>query len=392
MVRNFLTTKESETYRRKEKMYERIPANGFSGDRTWGGAHLGKRFFERIYDTGAGECLSESLRASLPRSGVDILTNHVTESTDAHVDYNPITLERIASANDVGVVFLNSNEDATFFVGKEEFPVEEGTLLMFAGGSIPHHIEMAKKDGFVHMLGPFEIGGSFGIVGQIIARREYGWLNAKAYSSGYTGYQPLWVGSSPPLRKLAENETQQVTNQTPWSITGQITMMGYKDGIDQDGNKNHTLELAYDLEGFDPSCVESCFYVKLKDGSANFCDELVSGRVDSDDPDITERTGSNQQIWDEIVATADDDGKSQGVANVNIKFPVNLLFNYPMVIYNSTDGTILNCEIFKEIAPEAEYGEIDTKDTSASGGNISSPVTVGVVLGLATVVAVASIF
>jgi len=130
-------------------------------------------------------------------------------------------------------------------------------------------------------------------------------------------------------------------------------------------------------------------------GSASFCDELESGRVDSDDPDITERTGSNQQIWDEIVATADD-GKSQGVANVNIKFPVNLLFNYPMVIYNSTDGTILNCGIFKEIAPEteAEDGEIDTKDTSASasGGNISSPVTVGVVLGLATVVAVASIF
>lgn len=172
MVRNFLTTKESETYRRKEKMYERIPANGFSGDRTWGGAHLGKCFFERIYDTGAGECLSESLRASLPRSGMDILTNHVTESTDAHVDYNPITLERIASANDVGVVFLNSNEDATFFVGKEEFPVEEGTLLMFAGGSIPHHIEMAKEDGYVHMLGPFEIGGSFGIVGQINARRD----------------------------------------------------------------------------------------------------------------------------------------------------------------------------------------------------------------------------
>ena len=202
------------------------------------------------------------------------------------------------------------------------------------------------------------------------------------------------------VRKLAEGETQEeVTNDEPsWSITGQITMMGYTDGIDQDGNEDLTLEVAYDLEGFDPSCEESSFYVKLKDGSANFCDELVSGRVDSDDPDITERTGSNQQIWDEIVATADDDGKSQGVANVNIKFPVNLLFNYPMVIYNSTDGTILNCGIFKEIAPEteAEDGEIDTNDTSASasGGNISSPVTVtaGVVLGLATVVAVASIF
>jgi len=388
MVRNFLTTKEAETYRRKEKMYERIPANGFSGNRTWGGAHLGKRFFERIYDTGAGECLSESLRASLPRSGVDILTNHVTESTDAHVDYNPITLERIASANDVGVVFLNSNEDATFFVGKEEFPVEEGTLLMFAGGLIPHHIEMAKEDGFVHMLGPFEIGGSFGIVGQINARRDLEWYadGGTAYG-GSTGYT-FW--STSPLRKLAENETRQVTNQTPWPITGQITMMGYKDGIDQDGNKNHTLEVAYDLEGFDPSCEESCFYVKLKDGSANFCDELGSGRVDSDDPDITERTGSNQQIWDEIVATADDDGKSQGVANVNIKFPVNLLFNYPMVIYNSTDGTILNCGIFKEIAPEADDGEIDTKDIS--GGNVSSPATAGVVLGLATVVAVASIF
>jgi hypothetical protein len=375
-------------------MYKRIPARGFSGNRMWGGAHLGKRFFERIYDVGAGECLSESFKASLPRSGVDILTNHVTESTDAHVDYNPISLERIASANDVGVVFLNSNEDATFFVGEEEFPVEEGTLLMFAGGSIPHHIKMAKEDGFVHMLGPFEIGGSFGTVGQInSARRDLGqsWLFVGTSSNTYgsTSYRIGWTSSQ---RKLAENETQQVTNETSWPITGQVTMMGYKDGIDQDGNKNHTLEVAYDLEGFDPSCEESCFYVKLKDGSANFCDELESGRVDSDDPDITERTGNNQQIWDEIVATADDDGKSQGVAYVNIKFPVNLLFNYPMVIYNSTDGTILNCGIFKEITPEAEDGEIDTKDTSASGAHISSPVTAGVVLGLVTVVAVASIF
>ena len=195
------------------------------------------------------------------------------------------------------------------------------------------------------------------------------------------------------VRKLAEGETQEeVTNDEPsWSITGQITMMGYTDGIDQDGNENHTLEVAYDLEGFDTSCEESCFYVKLKDGSANFCDELEPGHVDSDHPDITKKTGNNQQVWDDIVATADDDGKSQGVAYVNIEFPVNLLFGYPMVVYNSTDGTILNCGIFKEDTLE-NGGEIDTKGTS--GAMSSSRVTAGVVvLGLATViVAVASAF
>ena len=82
---------------------------------------------------------------------------------------------------------------------------------------------------------------------------------------------------------------------------------------------------------------------------------------------------------------------NQRCGYVNIEFPVNLLFGYPMVIYNSTDGTILNCGIFKEDTLE-DGGEIDTKGTS--GAMSSSRVTAGVVvLGLATViVAVASAF
>ena len=61
---------------------------------------------------------------------------------------------------------------------------------------------------------------------------------------------------------------------------------------------------------------------------------------------------------------------NQRCGYVNIEFPVNLLFGYPMVIYNSTDGTILNCGIFKEDTLE-DGGEIDTKGTS--GATLTSP-------------------
>lgn len=127
------------------------------------GAFLSKSFLQKLVEVGGEQCPSENYEKSLP-SGVHILTNHVKESTDSHVDCNPTTLNRIE--NDDGVVFLNTNPDARFIVGDEEFPVEEGALIMFPGGSVPHHIKMKEgdDDGFVHMLGPFEVGGSHGVV------------------------------------------------------------------------------------------------------------------------------------------------------------------------------------------------------------------------------------
>jgi hypothetical protein len=118
----------------------------------------------RLIDVGAKQCASKKYDDALP-NGMHILTNYIKETTDPHLDVNPTTLKYIN--NDVGVIFLNTNEDAVFIVGNEEFPIEEGTLITFPGGSVPHHIEMKKKKGgFVHMLGPFEVGESHGTVGQ----------------------------------------------------------------------------------------------------------------------------------------------------------------------------------------------------------------------------------
>ena len=138
----------------------------------WGGAYLPRSFMRRLIDVGAKQCASKEYDDALP-NGMNILTNYIKETTDPHLDINPTTSKHIN--NDVGVVFLNTNEDAVFIVGNEEFPIEEGTLITFPGGSVPHHIEMKKKKGgFVHMLGPFEVGGSHGTVGQT-PRRAATW-------------------------------------------------------------------------------------------------------------------------------------------------------------------------------------------------------------------------
>jgi hypothetical protein len=143
-----------------------MPAVGFSGNRMWGGAYVPNSLLRRLVEEGGEQCPSEEYENSLP-SGVHILTNHVTETTDPHTDYNPTTLESIE--NDVAIIFLNTNPDATLMVnGEYAADVEEGTLAIFPGGSVSHQIEMKEKDGgFVHMFGPLEVGGSHGTVGQI---------------------------------------------------------------------------------------------------------------------------------------------------------------------------------------------------------------------------------
>ena len=160
--KNFLSKFETYLYRHNENKYEHMPAVGFSGDKTLGGAYLPRSFMRRLVEEGAEQCASDDYEETLP-PGLNIITSYVKETTDAHLDVNPTNLKHIK--NDVGVVFLNSNKDATFVVGKEAIPIEDGTLILFPGGIVPHHTELKKAAGFVHILVPFEVGGSHGTVG-----------------------------------------------------------------------------------------------------------------------------------------------------------------------------------------------------------------------------------
>ncbi len=161
--KNFLSKSEMYLYRHNENKYEHMPAVGLSGDKTFGGAHISRSFMRRLVEEGAEQCPSDDYEETLP-SGVNIRTMRFKKTTHAHIDVNR-DFKRIK--NDVGVVFLNTNEDAAFVVGDKAIPVEEGTLVMFPGGSVFHHTEMKKEGGFVHMLGPFEVGGSHGRVADL---------------------------------------------------------------------------------------------------------------------------------------------------------------------------------------------------------------------------------
>ena len=417
VTKNFLSKEETALYRRNENKYPRKPAVGFSGNRTWGGAHLLKSFMRKLVEEGGEQCPSEEYEKNLP-SGVPILTNLVTETTDAHVDYNPTTLERIQ--NDVGVVFLNSNPDATFLVGDAEYPVEEGTLIMFPGGSVPHHIEMKENDdGFVHMLGPFEVGGSHGIVGQVSRNLK---LKNGSWSTGWgeKGFirsveatfdtEEWWVAR---MLEVEEGDEQGSTNtsstaQQYWAnITGQIIVTGYTDGVDSNGNTNHTLEVAYKIGGLgDLSCsIDKCFHVEIKDDPA-YCDGVEIGQLENDEPGVTDTSGSdvdnhiilsiqslignmNEAGVPENVQTAlgnidmgkilsllgviDESGFAEGVGYIDIGMPVSQFFDTPMALHHH-DGTILACSIFTEV--KADDGD-GAGDGSTAGGTTLSDNTSG---------------
>ena len=406
VTKNFLSKEETALYRRNENKYQRKPAVGFSGNRMWGGAHLLKSFMRKLIEEGGEQCPSEEYEKSLP-SGVSILTNHVTETTDAHVDYNPTTLERIQ--NDVGVVFLNSNPDATFLVGDEEYPVEEGTLLMFPGGSVPHHIEMKEKDvGFVHMLGPFEVGGSHGTVGAVIA--GYDWWFVESTQKAVVD---LTTTKARRVLQVEGDEqgstnTSSTANQYWANITGKIIVTGFADGIDSNGNTNHTLEVAYKIGGLgDLSCsIKECLHVEIKDDPA-YCDGVEIGQLENDEPDPAEvvnhiilniqsllgnmdEAGVAESMLENVQAALgnidinigkilsllgiiDESGFAEGVGYIDIGKPVSHFFDTPMALHHH-DGTILACSIFTEVKADDGAG---AGDGSAAGGTTLNDITSG---------------
>jgi hypothetical protein len=196
ITEDFLSESEIRHYRREgSRLATGKPAVGFSGDRTLDTVFVPKEILHRLINKGVEQCMSQEYEDTLP-AGVVGLTVHVKETTHPHVDYNPVTLERIE--NDVAVVFLNTNKDATFVIAeKYGIPIKKGKLVIFPGGSVSHHIEMKKEGGFVHMLGPLEIGGSHSTVG-------YGFNPGSTLSTGTaefttTPLQDILAGSIPAL-------------------------------------------------------------------------------------------------------------------------------------------------------------------------------------------------
>jgi hypothetical protein len=394
VTRNFLSKDETALFRHNENKYQRMPAVHLSGNRMWGGAYLPRSFLHKLVDVGAQQCASEDYENTLP-AGVHILTNHVTETTDPHVDYKAITSEPIK--NDVAVVFLNSNPDATFYVEDEGYPVEEGMLITFPGGSVPHHIEMKKEDGgFVHMLGLVEIGGSHGTVGQVVqVSRNLGKLRV---GSEETQTVEVNLGRTVPVhygRMLEVDDSEQDSTTTSSTtqqygtnnITGYISVTGYRDGIDSNGATNHTLEVAYRLEGLGSlNCsAVNCFSADIIKNQPNFCSSAKIGQIVNDElsdqgDNSTAAAAESYTFLDlEVSSLLDDIGQDlslmenlnieipdvvEGVVYINIGKPVVHFFDAPMALYDQ-DGRMLACSVFTEAEVKAAAEEDTTSDASS---------------------------
>jgi hypothetical protein len=97
---------------------------------------------------------------------VPVLMRTINEgSTPVHQDHYGDD-ERTPVLDDVGFVFLNDNQNATFVYGSELVPAKKGTLVVFNGG-VPHNSVI--RSGQVNVFGTIQNGclheiGSFGIL------------------------------------------------------------------------------------------------------------------------------------------------------------------------------------------------------------------------------------
>ena len=353
--KNFLSKFETYLYRHNENKYKHMKAIGLSGDRTVGGAYLPRYFMRRLIEEGAEQCASDDYEETLP-SGMKVFTSYVRETTCAHLDVSPTTMKHIN--NDVGVVFLNTNEGAAFVIGNKAIPIEEGTLVMFPGGTVPHHMEMKKEGGFVHMLGPFEVGGSHGPVAAVesISRWQISLLDKQESTSGVAAFS---------RRRLeVEGGINPDTNNKEGAITGEMYIYGYRNGTHPSGMKNQTLEIQFHDFNMDEitACNKGSCTVELND-NANNCDESNSD---------TEET--RVVLHEDLVKAASE------IGYVDVGRNVEELFGLPISIHDN-NGTVLACAIFTEI-----------QDVSPAAATDSPSGTMGSTVGLGALVVLASSF
>ena len=146
------------------------------------------------------------------------------------------------------------------------------------------------------------------------------------------------------MRKVEESDETNTTSCSKYpqygsnSIAGKIVVVtGFTDGIDSNGDTNHTLEVAYRLAGLgNLNCGDiKCFHAELKDNG------------DEGNHIILE-------ILSSLPGNMDEAGITEGVEYTNIGKLITHFFDKAVTL-NRYDGKILACSTFTftEVKSEA---------------------------------------
>ncbi|KAL7458306.1 hypothetical protein ACHAWC_009859 [Mediolabrus comicus] len=265
---------------------------------------------------------------------------------------------------------------AKLVIRDEMFDVEEGTLVIFPGGLVHHHIEMMKGgSGFVHLLGPFEVGGSHGFVGTVCGVLDVSSFSiSRSQKSAHANFH-----SQKQNRQLEGGEVKNSSN----AVTGDIFVTGYTNGTDQDGAENHTLLVEWNLGGLYTDCgMGSCFHVEIKD-DPTFCDNVAIGQLESDvhESESEEESDDGNHV---ILKNISHTEVAQGESFINIKKPIEHILNFPAVVHGH-DGAVLGCDILTEIilqANETDTAAIAVDGTIAEDTSGASSISFGLVFAL----------
>ena len=140
-------------------------------------------------------------------------------------------------------------------------------------------------------------------------------------------------------------------------LAGYVRIVGFRGGTAPDGAANSTIAVAYALEGLDAGIG---FRVGMEDGAPTFCEDIQSGQVDADYPDLQSPEAA-EGAWHQVAATADAGGGSEGVASVDVGLGIEELLDHPVVLYDSGDA-VLACGILTQLVAEDD----STTGTSSS--------------------------
>ena len=151
-------------------------------------------------------------------------------------------------------------------------------------------------------------------------------------------------------------------------LAGKVRIVGFRQGLSPDGAQNHTIAVAFDIEGLDS---DIDFRVEMEDGPPTFCDDVQPGQVDADYPDLQSPDVADG-VWHQVAATSDANGGTEGVAYINVGLGVEELFDHPVVLYHS-DDTLLACGILKQLVGEEDEVTGAGADTGTTSGTSSTP-------------------
>ncbi len=148
-------------------------------------------------------------------------------------------------------------------------------------------------------------------------------------------------------------------NQTHQSkVYGDMVMKTVEANDDSEG---YILTIYFDLQ-FPHAATEDRdaykFWVTIKDTSS--CPENLAD-LDSFD-DLTDFTGNNEEVWNHVVNSIDDNGRASGTISVSYMQPIDFLFNNTIALVNRNDEAYMHCTVFREIkyaVPQTTTEEIE---------------------------------